>query len=72
MNILNLGDVIMLHDYHDDEQPEPYNSFEESFGWEYPMESNFSSIKGEVIANNLEKFKYENFRKVLIGSFTKV
>jgi hypothetical protein len=68
---LKTGDVIMLHDYHDDEQPEPYNSFDDSCGWVYPAESNFSSIKGAVLEYGLEKFKYEDFRRVLIGSFVK-
>jgi hypothetical protein len=68
---LKKDDVIMLHDYYDDEQPEGYNSFAESAGWIYPYESKYSNIKKSVIENNLEKFKYEEFRKVLIGSFTK-
>lgn len=68
---LKKDDVIMVHDYYDDEKPEKYNSFPESNGWIYPHESKFSSIKESINKNNLQKFKYEEFRKVLIGSFIK-
>jgi hypothetical protein len=68
---LKKDDVIMLHDYYDDEQSEGYNSFSESSGWVYPYESKYSSIKESINKYNLQKFKYEEFRKVLIGSFIK-
>lgn len=68
---LKKDDVIMLHDYYDDKQPEGYNSFPESAGWIYPHESKYSSIEESVIRHDLKKFKYEEFRKVLIGSFIK-
>lgn len=68
---LKTNDVIMLHDYFDDSQPEPYASFEESKEWNFPWESNWSKIQKSVEKNNLSKFYYEDFRKVLIGSFKK-
>jgi len=68
---LKKDDVIMLHDYYDDKQPEEYNSFSESAGWIYPHESKYSSIEESIIKYDLKKFKYEEFRKVLIGSFIK-
>jgi hypothetical protein len=68
---LKKDDVIMLHDYYDDKQLEEYNSFSESAGWIYPYESKYSSIEQSIIKYDLKKFKYEEFRKVLIGSFIK-
>lgn len=68
---LKKDDVIMLHDYYDDKQPEEYNSFPESAGWVYPYESKYSSIEESIVKYDLKKFKYEEFRKVLIGSFVK-
>lgn len=63
------GDVIMIHDYWDDSQPEPYNSFPESEGWAYGYEARYSDIEESILTNNLEGYYYEDFRKCLIGSF---
>lgn len=68
---LKTGDVIMVHDYYDDSQPEPYNSFPESEGWLYGCEVTHSDIKETIQNYNLNKFHYEDFRRCIIGSFVK-
>lgn len=70
-DFLKSGDVIMLHDYYDDEKIEPYNSFPESEGWIYSYESRFSNIKECIERNTLVPFFYEDFRRCLVGSFIK-
>lgn len=69
--LLKPGDVILAHDYYDDEQPDPYNSFKESEGWIYGYESKYSNLKESIKISKLEKYHYEEFRKCLVGSFIK-
>jgi hypothetical protein len=64
-------DHIMLHDFLDDTQPEPYASFEDSAGWCHRNESNYLAINNSVNENGLVKFMYEDFRRNIIGSFKK-
>jgi cephalosporin hydroxylase len=66
---LKYGDIIMLHDYHDENYEEKYAIHVE--GWNSPYESSFNQIKNTIEIFNLSKYYYEDFRKSLIGSFIK-
>lgn len=68
---LKSNDVIFVHDYWDDTLPEPYNSFPESEGWLYGVECKYSEIKQSIQKYELDGFHYDDFRRVLIGSFIK-
>jgi hypothetical protein len=66
--IINTGDVIMLHDYIIDE-----NEFNENFKdkiWNW-HESKLSDIEDSIIKNNLEPYLEDEFSKVVWGSFIK-
>lgn len=69
-NLIKSGDVIMLHDYHDDTCSEQYESFTGPFWMSHP-ESNFSSIKDTVSTLKLEKYNYDSLRSVIWGAFIK-
>lgn len=61
-------DVIMVHDYYDDTLDEPYAL---NLNWPSPYETTYSSIQQSIKKNKLKKYKYQDFRKSLIGSFIK-
>jgi len=65
---LKPGDVIMLHDYFDSRANEPYAH---NITWPCPYESTYSGISSAVSLYNLKEYKYEEFRKSLIGAFYK-
>jgi len=65
---LKSGDVIMVHDYHDDSLDERYASH---VNWPYAPECYYSDIKNSVETFDLKKYSYDLFRTNLIGSFTK-
>jgi 23S rRNA U2552 (ribose-2'-O)-methylase RlmE/FtsJ len=67
---LKKGDVIMLHDYHDDTCEERYEDFSGS-EWGSEAESYYSSIKSTVDEISLKKYNYDLFRSVLWGAFNK-
>jgi len=62
-------DVIMLHDYEHD--PVDYESIKESIGWITDQESRLSNLKRYLDELDLIPYKYEEFKDVLWGSFTK-
>jgi hypothetical protein len=63
------GDVIMLHDYEHD--PLEYHAISESIGWLTNSESFFRNLERYLPELNLIPYKYEEFKDVLWGSFTK-
>lgn len=69
-HLIKSGDVIMLHDYHDDTLSETYESYTGPL-WQSSAESNFSSIKDTVRTLNLEKYNYDSLRSVIWGAFIK-
>jgi hypothetical protein len=68
--MIKKGDVIMLHDYHDETLPESYDSFTGPI-WGSHAESGFNAIKDTVESTGLEKYNYDSFRSVIWGSFIK-
>jgi hypothetical protein len=62
-------DVIMLHDYTDNE--EDFKSFQEKHGWPHYPESSYPAIEHTVKEQNLEKFMYPEFKSSFWGSFIK-
>ncbi len=63
------GDVIMLHDYEHD--PLEYEYIKETIGWPTVQESHFSNLERYLPELNLFPYRYEDFKNVLWGSFTK-
>lgn len=62
-------DVIMLHDYaHSDSQ---YNQICLELGWQTEAESRFDNIQDAIKINKLTPYKYDAFKDVLWGSFSK-
>jgi hypothetical protein len=66
---LKPNDVIMLHDYCDNE--EEYKLIQQETGWPTPAESDLNSISLSIRQNNLEPYYYEMGKKNLWGSFIK-
>lgn len=66
---LKKNDVIMVHDYFDETIEEPYALHVKE--WNSLYESSFNNIKETIKKEDLKKYFYEEFRKCLIGSFTK-
>jgi cephalosporin hydroxylase len=67
---LKPGDVIMLHDYCHNSLFS-YDSIRDDLGWETPAESSYEGIIECVNQNTLIPYMYEEFVKVLWGSFQK-
>lgn len=65
---LKSGDMVMVHDYHDDSLNEKYAAH---VSWHHPPECRFSEIEKSIKDNDLEKYDYELYRTNLIGSFIK-
>lgn len=66
---LKFNDVIMLHDYSENE--EEYNRISAEINWPTPSESHYENIKNDVINNGLDPYLYKDFKGVLWGSFIK-
>lgn len=66
---LRSGDVIMLHDYAHNYAD--YNLICSNLGWNTAAESHFENIQNAIETNNLIPYKYDAFKAVLWGSFTK-
>jgi len=66
---LKPGDVIMCHDYSESESE--YLSIASTIKWPTPSESYYLSIKDSIELNGLISYRYEEFKKVLWGSFMK-
>ena len=66
--ILNDGDIIMLHDYIKNEEEFELNFKNKIWNWH---ESKFSQIENNVIKNNLTPFMEESFSPVVWGCFEK-
>lgn len=62
---LNVGDIIMLHDYSTDRE-----SFESLNVWNW-LECQYSDIREECEKNNLEPFMHSEFLNVAWGCFIK-
>lgn len=65
--ILKSEDVIMIHDYGEDTP-----SFREkanAISWCWGQEVSFSSIRGAVASEKLQKWEYDRFLAVLWGAF---
>ncbi len=65
-DLLNPGDVIMLHDYSTDK-----NSFESLNVWNW-LECQFSDIKKSCEDNNLAPYMHQEFLNVAWGCFIKL
>lgn len=66
---LKSEDVIMCHDYaHTSEE---FSVIAASLNWNCAYESRYDNIEAAVKLNNLEPFKYNEFKNVLWGSFIK-
>ena len=66
---LKQGDVIMLHDYSHDSSS--YTSICNEIGWKTEAESKHENISECVTENNLVPYMYDDFVKVLWGSYEK-
>jgi hypothetical protein len=66
---LKSNDVIMLHDYYDNN--EEYLQIQKETGWQTAPESDLNSIKNSLEVNNLIPYNYELGKKSLWGSFIK-
>lgn len=67
-DIINVGDVIMLHDYIINEEEFELNFKNKIWNWH---ESKLSDIEESIIKNNLEPYLDEEFSKVVWGCFIK-
>lgn len=63
------NDVIMLHDYM--ETNEEYKIISKNNNWPYGPESSYDAIKNAIVENNLSRYKYDEFKQILWGSFIK-
>jgi hypothetical protein len=68
---LKKDDIIILHDYKDENQEELFFEAKEYWQWPYMFECSYDSIKEAVINNNLEKYDYDKFLFYLWGAFIK-
>lgn len=66
---LKHNDVIMLHDY--EETPNEYSEISREIGWTTVSESHLINIRRYLDDLQLQMFYYEDFKKVLWGSFIK-
>ena len=66
---LKHGDVIMLHDYEHTE--EEYQEIKQSIGWTTVSESHYKNLDRYLEDLQLVPYMYEDFKKVLWGSFVK-
>jgi hypothetical protein len=66
--LINLGDVIMLHDYIIDEQEFELNFKNKIWNWH---ECKLSDIQDSISKNNLSPYFESEFSKVVWGCFTK-
>jgi hypothetical protein len=66
--ILNEGDIIMLHDYVKNEEEFELNYKNKIWNWH---ESKYSEIEKSIIKNNLVPYMEENFSSVVWGCFEK-
>lgn len=66
---LKSDDVIMLHDYCDDDNE--FNYLKSLIKWEAPAESSYANIEQSIILYNLNKYHYDEFKSLLWGAFIK-
>ncbi len=66
---LKKDDVIMCHDYA--ESIDDFNHIKKYLNWPHEFESNYENIKDSISNLELEPFYYDDFKKVLWGSFIK-
>lgn len=66
---LKHGDVIMLHDYEHTE--EEYQKIKQTIGWTTVSESHYKNLDRYLEDLQLVPYMYQDFKKVLWGSFVK-
>jgi len=66
---LKIGDVIILHDYKQDDMS--WKDMSEYWQWPYGNETSFEEIKNAIIENGLDEFRNKEFNFFAWGSYIK-
>lgn len=70
-SFLKKEDVIILHDYKDENYEELFFEAKNYWQWPYMFECSYDTIKQAVIDNKLDKYEYEKFIFYMWGAFVK-
>lgn len=68
---LKKNDIIVLHDYKDENYENLFFEAKDYWQWPYMFECSYDSIKDAVKENDLEKYEYEKFLYYMWGCFIK-
>jgi hypothetical protein len=68
---LKKDDIIILHDYKDENYEDLFFEAKNYWQWPYMFECSYNSIEAAVADNNLKKYQYEKFLYYMWGAFIK-